>query len=225
MALTRTAGPTNPNSSASSQSTYTITSAITCTAGNSVFICPIVVIDPGTTVTITGATLGGVTMTASGAQIRNVACKSNLQWFSLVGHSLTGAQTLVVTLGGAEGFGCSAVAFEYSGSVPPFVDKFAYAQGSGPNPSVGLTGVTPHAAVLGAVATQFSEPSAGSGFTYFDLVNNFVADGSEYVDDIGGTGGAVSVAFTGSDLGFAVAGLSITDVTSSPAASIAWVRA
>lgn len=210
MALARTAGPTLWFNSSTGQNAYTITGAVTATPGNSIFIAFDICIDPITDL-VTTVTLGGV----AGVQVEKIASAGNKTTsfiYKWVNHSLSGSQSLIVSISAASAYGISGLSLEYSGTVPPDIDKHNSASGSGPTQQVSLTGAAAHAALITVINSQFADPTVGVGiaFTLEAIQNEFVAHQAGYMDDIG-SGGAVLVDWASSDLGWAAAAATIID--------------
>lgn len=215
MTLARTAGPTVWANGSTGQSSYSISSALTCTSGNSAFIGFCVCIDPSTV--ISSVTLGGVAMTivknervttGGSTGTHAVLCK-------LTGHSLSGAKTLVVSMSGGNMYGISGVSFEYSGATAPVEDISNSANSTGTTQQIVLTGVAANAAIISVLATQFCVNEAvanGASYTLADIVNENILHLAEYTDNAGAAGNK-TVDYIGCDLLFGIAAMSITDGT------------
>jgi hypothetical protein len=207
-APTLTAGPNLLFSGTTGTATFTISNALNCTSGNSAFIGVQPCIDGGTN-TITGVTLGGVSMVAVGTQARNVGGKVNSQFFKLVGHSLSGQQTLVISVDGANGYAASAISWEYGAGSD--VDQHVETNGTGTTVSATLTSVAANCAILSVMSTQFcanESAAAGSGYTNLDPTNANCIHQGEYLADSGSSGNKV-VDYVGCDLDFGLASVSI----------------
>lgn len=217
MSQSCTQGPTLWSNSGSGQSSYTITGVLTASSSGlrSAFVDFCICLDTPGPPTISGVTLGGVAM-AIVENSRNVAALTNTVQCKLIGHSLSGAVDLVINLTGAGGYGVSGSYEEWTGTVvAPDVDQHGSAQGSGPTQQVALTSTTAHAAMMSCIATQFAEPTVGSGlaFTLQNFVNEHVAHAGGRMADIG-SGGSILIDYASSDLAWTISAITVTEPAS-----------
>jgi hypothetical protein len=129
------------------------------------------------------------------------------QWASLANVTTGGTKTITVTwtpfvassLGGAFAL---AVA---GGAAASILDVSAANDGNSNTPSVSLTTTVANDLIVAVVNSNDGEPSAGSGYTLFDIPNVYIYDSSEYKLDAGAAG-AKTVNFTtpGAGLGFTI---------------------
>lgn len=120
------------------------------------------------------------TQFASLANVTTAGTKTiTVKWTPFVPSSFGGAFALAVAGGATSGI----------------FDTSAAADGNSSTPSVSLSPTVNNALIVGIVNSNDGEPSAGSGYTLFDLTNVFLYDSSEYKLDAG-TAGARAVNFT-----------------------------